>query len=356
MLGALVSGEGVERIVEITTISLGRPIGLVIPDLDVRISSGNAISNFADEWITGDLSDVSGTSIESVPIEAGGHHHGSVLMIGPGPPHAGLFLNAAALAALTAIAMDHARLQTERRLGGSLLEELLTRDDIKARDVLGRARHLGSDLSRGAVGFCVNPNGRNPVNVRNLIQAECDDALVQQIDDLIYALLPRGFEAAQRVAARLGYDVLVGISSHYEDPNDLRYALEEASLLLDLSRDTEESGDESTNNDTFRLLFRVLASHPEEMRRFSETTLGPLIAHDEQYSTDLVATLRSYLHEHNCNMNQTAKAMFAHRHTVSNRLSRVQELTGLNPFRSEDRERLGLALKALRIVEHQPDR
>jgi len=356
MLGALVSGEGVERIVEITTISLGRPIGLVIPDLEVRISSGNEVSNFAEEWLTGDLSDVPGSAIESVPIEAGGHQYGSVLMMGPGPPHAKLFLNAAAVAALTAIAMDNARLQTERRLGGSLLEELLTRDDMKARDVLGRARHLGSDLSGGAVGLCVNPGGRNATNLRNLIQVECDDALVQQIDDLIYALLPGGFEAAQRVATRLGYDVLVGISSHYGDPNDFRYALEEASLLLDLSRDAEESGDEKNDNDTFRLLFRVLASHPEEMRRFSESTLGPIIEHDEQYSTDLVATLRSYLHEHNCNMNLTAKAMFAHRHTVSNRLSRVQELTGLDPFRSEDRERLGLALKALTIVEHQPDR
>ena len=49
-------------------------------------------------------------------------------------------------------------------------------------------------------------------------------------------------------------------------------------------------------------------------------------------------------------MNSTAKAIYAHRHTVAYRLERVRELTGLDPTAREDRERLGLGLKALRIV------
>jgi hypothetical protein len=40
----------------------------------------------------------------------------------------------------------------------------------------------------------------------------------------------------------------------------------------------------------------------------------------------------------------------AHRHTVAYRLERVRELTGLDPVLSEDRERLGLGLKAYRII------
>ena len=49
-------------------------------------------------------------------------------------------------------------------------------------------------------------------------------------------------------------------------------------------------------------------------------------------------------------MNATAAAIFAHRHTVAYRLERVKELTGLDPTQSEDRERLGLGLKAYRII------
>jgi DNA-binding PucR family transcriptional regulator len=49
-------------------------------------------------------------------------------------------------------------------------------------------------------------------------------------------------------------------------------------------------------------------------------------------------------------MNATAAAIYAHRHTVAYRLDRVRELTELDPLVSEDRERLGLGMKAYRII------
>ena len=106
---------------------------------------------------------------------------------------------------------------------------------------------------------------------------------------------------------------------------------------------------EEIGEGTYRLLFRVLASHPQEVRSFYEDTVAPLVRYDEQYSTDLVGTLSAYL-GNNCNMNATAQSIHAHRHTVGYRLERVKELTGLDPLRSEDRERLGLGLKAYRII------
>ena len=50
--------------------------------------------------------------------------------------------------------------------------------------------------------------------------------------------------------------------------------------------------------------------------------------------------------DNNCNMAATAAAIHAHRHTVGYRLDRVKELTALDLLKSEDRERLGLGLKA----------
>jgi DNA-binding PucR family transcriptional regulator len=91
-----------------------------------------------------------------------------------------------------------------------------------------------------------------------------------------------------------------------------------------------------------------LASHPDKVRSFYEDTVAPIVRYDDQYASDLVGTLDSYL-ARNCNMNTTAQAIHAHRHTVGYRLERVKELTALDPLRSEDRERLGLGLKAYRI-------
>jgi DNA-binding PucR family transcriptional regulator len=170
------------------------------------------------------------------------------------------------------------------------------------------------------------------------------------VDGRVYALLPGDVEAARRVATRLSRSALVGISSFYPDPADMRRALEEAELVLGVTAAGGGPPGEEIGGGTYRLLFRVLASHPEEVRSFYDDTIAPLVRYDEQYTTDLVGTLEAYLGE-NCNMNATAQAIHAHRHTVSYRLERVKDLTGLDPFTSEDRERLGLGLKAYRIIE-----
>src|SRR5205085_1044289 len=78
-------------------------------------------------------------------------------------------------------------------------------------------------------------------------------------------------------------------------------------------------------------------------------TIAPLARYDDQYRTELVGTLSAYL-DANCNTNATAAAVYAHRHTVAYRLDRIRELTGLDPTRTEDRERLGLGLKAHRLL------
>ena len=174
----------------------------------------------------------------------------------------------------------------------------------------------------------------------------------------VYALLPAagGDEAPEatlasgrRLAARLQRHGTVGLSSFYADPGELARAMQEAELVLDVLKASDAPIAEDIGTGTYRLLFRVLASHPEEVRSFYEDTVAPIVKYDDQYRTDLVGTLEAYL-DQNCNMNATAATIYAHRHTVAYRLERVKELTGLDPMLSEDRERLGLGLKAYRII------
>jgi DNA-binding PucR family transcriptional regulator len=107
--------------------------------------------------------------------------------------------------------------------------------------------------------------------------------------------------------------------------------------------------EQGIGNGVYRLLFRALATDPDEVRRFYADTVEQLVAHDRQYRTDLLGTVEAYL-ANDCNMNATARAVYAHRHTVAHRLGRVKELTGLDPGQGEDRERLGLGIKAYRII------
>src|SRR5215218_2012131 len=212
-----------------------------------------------------------------------------------------------------------------------------------------RTSRLGCDLSRGCAALCADPGDRAPGRLIAAIAAERPGALAQFVDGRVYALVPGSVVDARGVGARLGRTAAVGVLSFYADPSDARRALEEAELVLGVRAAGGGPPGEEIGDGTYRLLFRVLASHPEEVRSFFDDTVAPLVRYDDQYRTDLVGTLESYL-EQNCNMNATASAIYAHRHTVAYRLDRVKELTGLDPMQSEDRERLGLGLKAYRII------
>lgn len=245
--------------------------------------------------------------------------------------------------------MAEARDETEQSLRGSFLEDLLTRPELEPDDMARRAMRLGFDLGGGFTALCADPNGRGPGRVVASLAAEVPGALTHAVEGKVYALLPGAPEDARRAATRLGRHAEVGISSHRTGAGEVRRALDEAELVLRVTAAGGGPPGEEIGEGTYRLLFRVLASHPQEVCSFYEDTVAPLVRYDEQYSTDLLGTLAAYL-GNNCNMNATAQAIHAHRHTVGYRLDRVRELTGLDPLRSEDRERLGLGLKAHRII------
>src|SRR3954468_13837234 len=349
MVGAVLAGDGLERIAEIATQHAGVQVAVIVPRLATPVEAWAPYERYVARRLAGGKPERPADVTAEVAIVSGGHELGAVLMLGSGATaDAGEYLHVAAVAALTEVAVAEARDETEQTLRGSFLEELRTREDLEASDIVRRARRLGTDLSEGAVALVADPQGRAPGRLLAAISAERADALAQTVGDRVYALLPGSVEDARRTANRIGRQAIIGISSRYSDPAELRRALEEAELVLEVTAGGS-APEQDIGGGTYRLLFRVLASHPEEVRSFYEDTVASVVRYDEQYTTDLLATLEAYLAQ-NCNMNATAQAIYAHRHTVSYRLERVRELTGLDPFTSEDRERLGLGLKAYRII------
>ncbi len=77
----------------------------------------------------------------------------------------------------------------------------------------------------------------------------------------------------------------------------------------------------------YRLLLPAMSEDPAELERFYAETIEPLVAYDDQYETELVATVEAYL-DNDGNVAATAKQLFTHRHTIRYRLERVRELCG----------------------------
>ena len=84
-----------------------------------------------------------------------------------------------------------------------------------------------------------------------------------------------------------------------------------------------------------------MSEDPSELQGFLDETVAPLVAYDDQYETELVRTLETFL-EADGNVAGTAEKLFTHRHTMRYRLERVRELTGLDVGSTDGRERLGL--------------
>ena len=131
---------------------------------------------------------------------------------------------------------------------------------------------------------------------------------------------------------------------------DLGRAADEALLAAKVAEGDQEHrvlAFEETG--AYRLLLSAMSENPAELQRFYAETVEPLVAYDEQYATDLVATVEAFL-DADGNVAGTAQRLFTHRHTIRYRLERVRELCGLDVGSSDGREKLSLGLKAMRVL------
>jgi hypothetical protein len=378
MIDAVLAGDGLARVAELAADAVGGSVAIVVPRLGTAVvaPAGTPASDRVPElrrYVADLVQDrpanpPRGLAIE-VPIGSGDEAIGAVLLLEGAAStngEAAEYLHLAAVASLTEVAVEEARDEVEQNLRGSFLEDLRSGNGLPPDELVRRGARLGCDLSRGAIALCAELHSDRPRHVVATIAEDVPGALAQHMEGTpgggpggrIYALLPAiavdnpaeaTLAAAARLAARLQRHGTVGLSSFYADPTELARAVQEAELVLDVLTVSGEPIAEDINQGTYRLLFRVLASHPEEVRSFYEDTVAPVVRYDDQYRTDLVGTLEAYLAA-NCHMSATATAIHAHRHTVAYRLERVRDLTGLDPMQSEDRERLGLGLKAYRII------
>jgi hypothetical protein len=240
---------------------------------------------------------------------------------------------------------------------GALLRALRDRPGADAAVLLADADADTRALAQGAIALCARQPDRASWVVPTIVE-QFPAALSLQEDGLAWALLPARLTddagrattaAALRVAARLGARTAIGLSPFVTGPERLHDALRQARIVLELTCGGEVDVEEATTG-TWRLLLAMALRDPAELAACVATSIGPALEHDARLRTEVVPTFRAYLH-HGANMNATAAAIYAHRHTVAARLERLAALTRLDPMRHDGRERLGLGVKARLVLD-----
>src|SRR4051812_41417337 len=279
--------------------------------------------------------------------------------------------------ATTMIASEVERLRAPDRASeaaqSAFLTALFSRRVTDRGDILARASELGADLSEGGAVVVVRAHHYAPTDddwrVRLLAAAEraaragAPGALAAVIDDHVVVLLPTAEDAglrrvAEGIARELhasvhGFTFALGHSRVAHDPVDLYRAGNEALLAANVATASTSSDDVTMlafeDTGAYRLLLPAMSEDPAELQRFYEETVAPLVAYDDQYETDLVQTLETFL-DADGNVAGPAARLYTHRHTVRYRLERVKDLTSLDVASTDGREKLGLGLKAMRVL------
>jgi sugar diacid utilization regulator len=258
-------------------------------------------------------------------------------------------------------------------MAGAFVAAVLAREVTDRGDIVARAAELGADLEKGAGAIVVRAAPRTAQTgewrdrvltlamrtLRSLAPGALATAEAGEAAAEIAVIVPaeddgRLARAAAGLARELedtlaGFHLTIGASRRVGDPVDLYRAGSEARLAVNVGEAEGRPLLAFEDTGAYRLLLPAMSEDPAELERFFAETIEPLAAYDEQYETELVATVEAYL-ANDGNVAATAKQLFTHRHTIRYRLERVRELCGHDVSATEGREKLGLGLKAMRVL------
>jgi sugar diacid utilization regulator len=288
------------------------------------------------------------------------------------------------------VALERARLNAARAGDGKLAEAIVTMLAAGGGD--GAAPAEIASLMRAAG---LSPDGRYLVAVvtaeadrvtgpnaerwrcdlaGELVRPAAEDALVAALGDEIVVLVPApgdrapdespddGAPAAHRFAAtiraaqpvvesdRSRIRLAVGVSGPAESVTALPGALHEAGSarrlaalrLAELGGTSAISVVPSDEVASHELLLAIVPA--SVLRSFRERLLGPLLAYDGQHRAELLPTRREFL-ACSGSWNACAVRMYVHVNTVRYRIRRIEELTGRDLSRLDDRVDFFLALR-----------
>jgi sugar diacid utilization regulator len=266
--------------------------------------------------------------------------------------------------------------RADQKVASGFIGDLINGVTKDANDVIARAEELGIEVERGCAFILARATPRKAVGddwrarlllvverVARSLHPRVVTAHVERPDSQageVYVLLPSSepesvAKAAntirEELEATLGeFNFTVGHGRITVEPADLFRAGQEALLAVNVA-EANGAGNLLSFEDTgaYRLLLPALCDDPAELHRFYAETIEPLVNYDDQYETNLVHTVDTFLAADG-NVAGTAQRLFTHRHTIRYRLERVKDLTGLDCSSTDGRERLSLGLKSMRVL------
>ena len=308
------------------------------------------------------------------PIDVGAHRSGYLVILAPTPKlgeRERIAAERGALACALELAKEHAIAETENRLRGDFVDELLQGRAGDEQSAITRARHLGYDLTMPHVALVLQPQASSQIEVDEVLSDLADTIAttgacrpLTRIGNsylTIFYPLRHGLssdEAERAIKSAIaranshwpGVAISCGVGRYHRGLDGLRKSYREAEQALAIGRSLFGPGCIVSFGKlgVYRLIF-LLHQNPE-LDAYYREVLGSLTDYDARKGTELVHTLEVYFACQG-NIQKTAETLYLHRNSLAYRLRRIKELTGLDPDDLEDRFQLQLALKIRRALQ-----
>lgn len=256
--------------------------------------------------------------------------------------------------------------ETEKKLQSDLLSALL-QDDLSPRDARLWVEAIGLDQSQAHSAMQFSWDSPTPPSRRRL-ETLINGAVIELGTKII--LHPAGETVVcfcqipvqdheAKLALDLGKKVIelsrneninanvrCGIGAPVKKINKWHKTFKEAGLALEMGTRLKENKPYYYPDLSVYRLLLLLENHPE-MEYFMKDVLGRILS--DQRQDNLIETLDTYF-ENNANLSKTAKALFIHRNTLTYRMEKISELTGIDLNNPETRFAVQLALKIYRML------
>lgn len=281
--------------------------------------------------------------------------------------------------ACTVCAMDNlkrdATIETELRIKGDLLDYILSLDKGTDPELIDKALRLGYNLSKPHRVMVIDLVGENEKNssqlssgfvveivksgVGTLIETMISDSLVAvRKNRIVIILCTDGTGVHSDIAKKIQEWVVsntpecsVNVTWGREclEFADYRPSFEDAWQAADIIKNLGQSNKCSGYDELgiYALLWE--SNNKEKIRGFALSKLGCLLEYDDKNNSSLLKTLEVYLKK-NCNLRETAAALYIHVNSLKYRLKRVKQLTGFDFSNEEDRFQSQLSLRLLKTL------
>jgi purine catabolism regulator len=272
--------------------------------------------------------------------------------------------------------------ETEKRLAGDFFDELIA-SDLYEEEIARRLTFFGLDAQVPHLIVLVDIGGFDASedrtggrengavqDIKERLHWAVDEFMAthemlsisaSRSDSVIVLVQPGSLGGAEmlRLAAELRdaldnllpeITVSVGIGRPSRQLVDLRQSYYEASYAIKIRKLKGDPGVIASFDDlgSYGLLLGLQDTLSLEV--FYDSVLGRLQEYDEQSSSELVKSLACFL-EANGHWGDAADRLYVHRHTLRYRMKRVEEITGRDLDRSQDRMEFWLALKAKELID-----